>query len=138
MPGHHLRSASLILLTPMRIKPSLQEIRSAIFQKRVISFTIAYRKERVRVEPRILGQAARTKSYVILAWELGPDHEFATEPAEAEFGEWKLFRFSDLHDLEVETRMIRSTRPPCDLLTQIVAIDTCAVPVWKADAGRVP
>ena len=120
----------------MRIKPSLQEIRSAIFQKRVVSFTNSYSKERVRVEPRILGQAARTKSYVILAWELGPDQDFEAESPAAESGEWKLFRFSDLHDLEVETRMIRSTRPPCDLLTQIFAIDTCAVPVWKADPAR--
>ena len=84
MLGHHLRSASLTLLTPMRIKPSLQEIRSAIFQKRVISFTNSYSKERVRVEPRILGQAARTKSYVILAWELGPDQDFEAESPAAE------------------------------------------------------
>ncbi|QJE94341.1 hypothetical protein [Luteolibacter luteus] len=101
----------------MRIRPSLQEIRSVILRKRIISFGYRYGKVPLRVEPRVLGHAFRTRSYVMLAWQLGPEEG------------WQLFRFSEMWDVEVEQEVIAASRPPYELTRQIATVDTCAVPV---------
>jgi predicted DNA-binding transcriptional regulator YafY len=65
----------------------LDEVRRAIQTRSLLSFT--YRKERVRVEPHLLGNARKTRALILCGWRYAP--------AEG----WEYFRFAEIRDLEL-------------------------------------
>ncbi len=90
---------------------NLEDVRIAIDSRHLISFL--YRKKRILAEPHLLGQARKTRAYVLVAWTL--------QPAE----EWQYFRYSEIRDLEVQVQRftgIRSGFNPHD--GRIIGIDT--------------
>jgi predicted DNA-binding transcriptional regulator YafY len=66
---------------------SLDDVRRAIHHRRLLSFS--YRKERVRVEPYLLGNARKTHALILYAWRHAPVEG------------WEHFRFAEMRDLEL-------------------------------------
>lgn len=100
----------------MRSKPTLEQIRTAIVRRQVISFS--YRGNEVRAEPRIFGHAVRTHAFVLLAWQLNLNEG------------WQLFRFGEMRNLEVHDVPITFQRPPCGpIRKKMVDMDIWAMPI---------
>lgn len=66
---------------------NLDDVRRAIHYRRLLSFS--YRKERVVVEPYLLGNARKTHALILYGWRQAP--------AEG----WEHFRFAEMRDLEL-------------------------------------
>ena len=90
---------------------SLDDVRRAIQHRRLLSFS--YRKQRVRVEPHLLGNARKTHALILYGWR--------NAPVEG----WEHFRFAEIRDLELLDEQFMNPRADFDPHDRKIAgIDT--------------